>query len=75
MTIFVRPKLNPSITLEFNAHFVDTAIATGHTVVECPVTFHPRVGKSKGGNVNNWRGFVVGLRMIHGIVFGWKKTQ
>lgn len=30
--------------------------ATGLTVVECPVTFHPRVGASKGGNVNNWRG-------------------
>ena len=67
--------LNPSINLEFNAHFVDVALATGHTLVECPVTFHPRVGASKGGNANNWRGLAVGLRMIRGIVLGWKRVQ
>ena len=66
-------QVNPAINLEFNAHFVDVALATGHTLVECPVTFHPRVGRSKGGNVNNWRGLAVGLRMIRGIVFGWTR--
>ena len=51
-------------------------IATGHyksgeRLVECPITFHPRVGVSKGGNVNNWRALKVGLRMILGLCFGW----
>ena len=66
------PKLDPSVNLEFNAHFLDTAMAQGQVLVECPVTFHKRVGVSKGGNINNLRGLSVGLAMIRGIVFGWK---
>ena len=66
------PKLNPKINLEFNAHFMDTALATGERVVECPITFHPRVGVSKGGNVNNLRALRVGVRMIAGLCFGWR---
>jgi len=66
------PKLDPSVNLEFNAHFLDTALAEGQVLVECPITFHKRVGISKGGNINNLRGFSVGLSMIRGIVFGWK---
>jgi hypothetical protein len=66
------PKLDPSVNLEFNAHFLDTALAEGQVLVECPITFHKRVGLSKGGNINNLRGFRVGLAMIRGIVFGWK---
>ena len=64
------PKLNPAINLEFNAHFLDTALATGERMVECPITFHPRVGVSKGGNVNNGRALKVGLRMIWRLCFG-----
>lgn len=67
------PKLNPGVNLEFNAHFLDTALANDLILLECPITFHPRVGVSKGGNVNNWRGFTVGARMIAGLVFGWRK--
>ena len=66
------PRLDPSVNLEFNAHFLDTALAQGHLLVECPVTFHKRVGLSKGGNINNLRGLSVGLAMIRGIVFGWR---
>ena len=66
------PKLDPSVNLEFNAHFLDTALAEGQVLVECPITFHKRVGVSKGGNINNLRGLSVGLSMIRGIVFGWK---
>lgn len=66
------PKLDPSVNLEFNAHFLDTALAQGQVLVECPITFHKRVGVSKGGNINNLRGLSVGLAMIRGIVFGWK---
>ncbi|MCW1403734.1 glycosyltransferase family 2 protein [Novosphingobium sp. MW5] len=67
------PALDPAVNLEFNAHFLDTALAEGHTLVECPVTFHARVGESKGGNVNNLRGLKVGLRMISGMLLGWKR--
>jgi glycosyltransferase involved in cell wall biosynthesis len=63
--------LRPSVNLEFNAHFLDTVLRYGFSVVECPVTFHPRVGVSKGGNVNNLRAMKVGLRMIWGLTFGW----
>jgi glycosyltransferase involved in cell wall biosynthesis len=66
------PNLNPAINLEFNAHFLDTALATGLRLLECPITFHNRVGVSKGGNTNDWRAFSVGMRMIRGIVFGWE---
>jgi glycosyltransferase involved in cell wall biosynthesis len=69
------PRLNPAVNLEFNAHFLDTALATNLELVECPITFHRRVGVSKGGNVNNRRAFAVGMRMIHGLVFGWKKAE
>jgi GT2 family glycosyltransferase len=66
------PRLDPSINLEFNAHFLDTALASGLFLVECPITFHPRVGVSKGGNVSNLRALKVGCRMILGIIAGWR---
>jgi Glycosyl transferase family 2 len=66
------PLLNPAVNLEFNAHFLDIALANHEAVVECPITFHPRVGVSKGGNVNNKRALGVGMRMIAGLCFGWR---
>jgi len=66
------PSLDPSVNLEFNAYFLDTALAKGCSIVECPVTFHPRVGISKGGNTDNRRAMSVGLRMMAGILFGWR---
>jgi molybdopterin-guanine dinucleotide biosynthesis protein A len=65
------PILRPEINLEFNAYFLDTALGSGERLVECPITFWPRVGVSKGGNVNNSRALQVGLRMLRGLVFGW----
>jgi len=65
------PYLNPNVNLEFNAYFLDTALRTGTIVVECPITFHPRAGVSKGGNVNTRRAAAVGFRMMKGIFFGW----
>ena len=41
------PLLDPSINLEFNANLLDRALAYGLTVVECPVTFHPRGARAK----------------------------
>lgn len=66
------PRLNPGVNLEFNAHILDTTLAEGMILLECPITFHPRVGLSKGGNVNNWRGLQVGLRMIVGLLSNWR---
>ena len=66
------PILNPAVNLEFNAHFLDTALASGEKLVECPITFHPRIGVSKGGNVSNVRALRVGLRMMMGLCFGWR---
>lgn len=67
------PLLNPSgVNLEFNAHFLDIALAAGEPIVEAPITFHKRVGLSKGGNTNNLRALTVGLAMIRGLTFGWK---
>jgi hypothetical protein len=69
------PHLNRAINLEFNAHFLDRALELGIQLIECPVTFYPRVGASKGGNTSNWRAFRVGLRMMTGIIFGWKHPK
>jgi hypothetical protein len=69
------PKLDPSVNLEFNAHFLDVALENGFTIIECPITFHSRVGESKGGNVNNFRALKVGLRMILGLSFGWRGAR
>jgi hypothetical protein len=67
--------LNPAINLEFNAHFLDIALRHGFSVLECPITFHSRVGISKGGNVNNLRALKVGLRMLWGLTFGWSQSR
>lgn len=67
--------LNPAINLEFNAHFMDVALARGLTLIECPITFHPRVGVSKGGNVSNFRALKVGLGMMRGLTWGWRAAR
>ena len=72
--IALLPRLNPAINLEFNAHFMDMALADGLIIVECPITFHQRVGVSKGGNTDNLRALKVGLGMIRGLTFGWKRA-
>jgi len=69
------PLLSPNVGLEFNPYFLDKAIASGLILVECPITFHPRAGKSKGGSVNNRIAFRLGLRMILGILCGWNEKR
>jgi cellulose synthase/poly-beta-1,6-N-acetylglucosamine synthase-like glycosyltransferase len=69
------PHLNPAINLEFNAHFLDVALTKGFHIVECPVTFHNRIGVSKGGNRSNWTALMVGLKMMRGLIFGWKPAS
>lgn len=69
------PLLDPAVNLEFNAHFLDTALAHRFSVVECPVTFHPRIGESKGGNRSNLRALKVGFRMLVGIAGSWRLVR
>lgn len=66
------PRLNPAINLEFNAYFLDSALKSGLSILECPISFHPRVGTSKGGNVNNRIATRLGIRMLYGIFVDWK---
>ena len=69
------PLLDPEVNLEFNAYFLDVAMGSGLAVIECPITFHPRVGRSKGGNTSNLRALQVGCRMIWGVVAGWGHSK
>lgn len=69
------PRLDRSVNLEFNAHFMDTALKHDFSLIECPITFHPRVGVSKGGNVSNRRALNVGLAMLGGVMFGWGSVK
>lgn len=66
------PYLDKEVNLEFNAHFMDMALQRDLSMVECPITFHDRVGVSKGGNTSDRRALYVGLRMIAGIILGWQ---
>ncbi len=67
------PQLNSDINLEFNAYFIDITVESGHSFLEVPITFYPRVGISKGASHSFKSGFIIGLRMLKGILFGWKK--
>jgi glycosyltransferase involved in cell wall biosynthesis len=66
------PRLNPRVNLEFNAYFLDTVLTAGVRILECPITFYPRVGMSKGGNLNNRVATRLGLSMLLGIFANWK---
>lgn len=68
------PKLDKNINLQFNPYFLDCAIENDLKVIECPITFHKRIGRSKGGNINNVIAFKLGLKMIKGIIFGWNQA-
>lgn len=66
------PQLNPKVNLEFNPYFLDNALQDNFRLIEVPITFHKRIGESKGGNIDNLVALKLGLKMIKGIVFGWK---
>ena len=65
------PKLNPTINLEFNPYFLDLALQNNLKIIECPITFHKRIGISKGGNLNNSIALKLGVSMIKGILTKW----
>jgi len=63
---------SPEVNLEFNAHFLDRCLSSNLRVVEVPINFRARIGESKGGNRSNLIAIRVGLKMLKGILFGWK---
>jgi glycosyltransferase involved in cell wall biosynthesis len=65
------PKLKPTINLEFNPYFLDIALQNNLKIIECPITFHKRIGISKGGNLNNSIALKLGVSMIKGILTKW----
>jgi glycosyltransferase involved in cell wall biosynthesis len=69
------PKLDNTINLEFNPYFLDRALENGFKVIECPITFHKRIGQSKGGNINDMVALRLGLRMIRGILLDWQERE
>ncbi len=69
------PKLNSAFNLTFNPYFLDQALLNGMTIVECPIAFLPRVGESKGGNINNKVAFRLGVGMILGILSDWRFSR
>lgn len=66
---------DPSVNLEFNAHFLDITMRNGFKLVEAPITFHAREGESKGGNVSNARATRVGVKMLCGLLISWKLVR
>ena len=48
----------------FSPHMLLVAIARGLSVVEIPIRFRRRVGRSKGASQSLWKGLQVGLAMI-----------
>lgn len=66
------PKLDPTINLEFNPYFLDVALNSGFRILEAPISFHKRIGVSKGGNIDNLVALKLGIKMIKGIVWDWR---
>lgn len=71
----ILPKLDARVNLEFNPYFLDTSLALGLRVLEVPITFHKRIGVSKGGNIDNFVALRLGVIMIKGIAFGWGRRK
>ena len=65
------PKLDCKINLEFNPYFLDVALNSGLRILEAPISFHKRIGVSKGGNIDNFVALKLGIRMIKGIAWSW----
>lgn len=68
-------QLNNKINLEFNPYFLETCLVNKLSIIECPITFYPRVGESKGGNKSNFIALKLGIKMIQGIIFGWRGSN
>ena len=61
---------NPRVNLEFNAHFLDTALGTASASSSARYVLRA-YGQSKGASKQR-AALRIGLRMVIGILFGWK---
>jgi glycosyltransferase involved in cell wall biosynthesis len=52
----------------FSPHMMKVALENGLRVVEIPITFRKRVGKSKGASASKQAGLRIGLRMLWHII-------
>lgn len=52
----------------FSPHMMMVALESGLRVIEVPVTFRKRVGKSKGAGGSKIKGITIGLRMLWSIL-------
>jgi glycosyltransferase involved in cell wall biosynthesis len=69
------PDLDNDVNLTFNPYFLENVVSRNYKLVEVPITFHPRVGVSKGGNISNSVALKLGFKMMVGIIFGWKYAK
>jgi glycosyltransferase involved in cell wall biosynthesis len=58
----------------FSPHMILVALAHKLSIIEIPVTFWPRIGKSKGASRSLWKGLKVGLIMMWHIITYRPKT-
>jgi glycosyltransferase involved in cell wall biosynthesis len=50
--------------MHFSPHMIMVALENNLKVVEVPITFRKRIGKSKGAGANRWKALKIGLRML-----------
>jgi len=53
----------------FSPHMIMVALENSLNIIEVPITFWKRRGKSKGASSNKWKGIKVGLEMLKIIIF------
>ena len=49
---------------EFSPHMIMIALDNALSVIEVPITFWRRKGKSKEAGAGKWKGFLIGLKML-----------
>lgn len=52
----------------FSPHMIDVALKNNLRVIEVPITFYKRIGKSKGASANKLKAVKIGLRMFWNII-------
>jgi glycosyltransferase involved in cell wall biosynthesis len=53
----------------FSPHMIMVALENSLNIIEVPITFWKRRGKSKGASANKWKGIKTGLEMLKIIIF------
>lgn len=59
----------------FSPHMMLVALSHGLSLIEIPITFRKRIGRSKGASQGFWKGLSVGLLMIWHIMTYWPRPH